>query len=271
LPDFAAGRWRVQIQHLPICKADSKFSEMQFFINQSGAKIGFAEPGWNLGKIVENRQYASLFKAAIRRTRGHRCDAPNWNGPTASQYFGDAKDQLDNAVGTLLGRLAVQEIAGQCIGVNAEYGEALSKAYGHRLHVTVGSMWVGRWFAQENDPLYYIRHLRNPSHGDGAVEMHAWLTTDALEILDLTYRTTVGVARNDSSLIRRTSMHPADHLKDGPTPTWYLPVFVGEDYLAKARLALPAGYRARKWPSGMQERAQAFVDRVILFSRSPHC
>ena len=225
----------------------------------------------NLSKIAGDRPYASLFKDAIRRTRGNRCDAPSWNGPTGSQYFGEAKTRLDTAVGTLLGSLAIPEIAGQCISVNAEYGEALSKAYGHRMHVTVGAMWVGRCFAQRSDPLFYIRHLRNPSHGYGAVEMHAWLTTDALEILDLTYRTTVAVARNDSSLIRKASLHPADQLKHGPTSFWYLPIFVGEDYLAKARLALPAGYQARKWPSGIQERAQAFADRMILFSRPPHC
>jgi hypothetical protein len=64
--------------------------------------------------------------------------------------------------------------------------------------------------------------------GVGAINLHAWLTTPNMEIIDLTFATTYGIVNNVPSVIGRCSFQHYSAFNENMV---YHPQLVGEDYL----------------------------------------
>ncbi|MDD1193724.1 hypothetical protein PT209_27510, partial [Klebsiella pneumoniae] len=70
----------------------------------------------------------------------------------------------------------------------------------------------------------------NPVSGVGAIDLHAWLTTPNLEIIDLTFATTYGIVNDIPSVIGRSSFQ---HYSEFNVNMVYHPQLIGDDYLKK--------------------------------------
>ncbi|MGP3121096.1 hypothetical protein ACTVOR_14730 [Serratia nevei] len=86
----------------------------------------------------------------------------------------------------------------------------------------------------EKRPIFYTSEkglkskLENPMSGVGAINLHAWLTTLNMEIIDLSFAITYGVVNNISSVIGRCSFQ---HYSEFNENMVCHPQLVGEDYL----------------------------------------
>ena len=106
--------------------------------------------------------------------------------------------------------------------------DALEEALQTPIYYTLG------YVDYEKRPVFYTSEkglkskLGNPMSGVGAINLHAWLTTPNMEIIDLTFATTYGIVNNIPSVIGRYSFQ---HYSEFNENMVYHPQLVGEDYL----------------------------------------
>ncbi|MEN4169454.1 hypothetical protein [Serratia marcescens] len=70
--------------------------------------------------------------------------------------------------------------------------------------------------------------LGNPMSGVGTINLHAWLTTPNMEIIDLKFATTYGIVNIIPSIIGRCSFQHHSEFNENMI---YHPQLVDEDYL----------------------------------------
>ncbi|WP_230472655.1 hypothetical protein [Gibbsiella quercinecans] len=81
--------------------------------------------------------------------------------------------------------------------------DALEEALQTPLYYTLG------YVDCEKRPVFYTsesqlkNNLGNPMSGAVAINLHAWLTTPNMEIIDITFATTYGIVNNVPSVIGR--------------------------------------------------------------------
>lgn len=122
-----------------------------------------------------------------------------------------------------------EEILQQCFGYMHFVQDALEETLQTPIYYTLGYIDY-----EKNCFLYSGRKVKsnmlNPMSGVGAVNLHAWLITPNMEIIDLTFGTTYGIVKNVPSAIGRCCFQHCSAFNENMI---YRPQLVGEDYLKK--------------------------------------
>ena len=139
------------------------------------------------------RSYEAEWYEAIRRTAKFGLSAPAWKA-RCKQYLTDERiSELFPLLKKVLGSVSVDRLAGQCLQVNWSLLMEVERWLGCRAHFTIG--WVGlgkeREWCKFDDS--FVHSTLKFGHPGGPAKIHAWLTLDSLEILDVTLMTSLAV------------------------------------------------------------------------------
>lgn len=172
--------------------------------------------------------YEAEFTSAVKRSRKWKLEVPDITMSKTPFLIGDKADAALKVIQSIASNYTPEEVSQQCFGYMYFAQGALEDALQTKLYFTLG------YVDYEKRPLFYTSEkglkskLGNPMSGVGAINLHAWLTTPNMEIIDLTFATTYGVVNNIPSVIGRCSFQ---HYSEFNENMIYHPQLVGEDYL----------------------------------------
>jgi hypothetical protein len=175
---------------------------------------------------LNTNDYEREFNNAIERTDSWGMCAPYFrthprrvteeNGNEISQYIQSA-----------LGRFSAEQISRQCIAVAFFMKEELESLLNTSLMYTLGYVEFNKrnvFYTPEAE----LKAMLSNTLTQGAVNLHAWLTTPSYEIIDPTFWTTYGVVNNDPECIGSVMMQ---HYSLFNQHLIHHPQIVGEEYL----------------------------------------
>jgi hypothetical protein len=128
--------------------------------------------------------YKTEFMSAVKRTRKWGIETPCVNLTEASLLTGDKKDAALSVIQRAALNHTAEEVSQQCFYYMLSVQSALEEALQSPLYYTLGYIHFNQ------TPVFYTseKELRNkmqiPLSGAGAINLHAWLTTPNLEIID---------------------------------------------------------------------------------------
>ncbi|MFP1785886.1 hypothetical protein ACLEDW_08110 [Lonsdalea quercina] len=177
------------------------------------------------GKVVN---YETEFMSAVKRSKKWKLEVPSIKLSKKPFLTGDKSETALKIIQEYALKHTPEEVSQQCFGYMYSIQDALEEALQTPLYYTLG------YVDYEKHPVFYTpedklkSNLLNQMSGVGAINLHAWLTTPNMEIIDLTFATTYGIVNNVPSVIGRCSFQ---HYSDFNENMIYHPQLVGEDYL----------------------------------------
>lgn len=172
--------------------------------------------------------YESEFIAAVKRSKKWGLEVPKIKLNQTPFLTGDKGEAALNVIQSIASKHTPEEISQQCFGYMYCVQDALEDALQTPLYYTLG------YVDYNKKPVFYTNeetlksNLSNPMLGAGAINLHAWLTTPNMEIIDLTFATTYGIVNNVPSVIGRCAFQHYSAFNENMV---YHPQLVGEDYL----------------------------------------
>lgn len=180
--------------------------------------------------FVKGVNYETEFIAAVKRSKKWKLEVPNITLKKTPFLSGERADIALKVIQHYASMHSPEEVSQQCFGYMYCIQNALEDALQTPLYYTLG------YVEFEKRPIFYTelarleRNLGDPVSGIGPIDLHAWLTTPNLEIIDLTFATTYGVVKNIPSVIGRSSFQHYSEFNDNMV---YHPQLIGDDYLKK--------------------------------------
>ena len=178
--------------------------------------------------FVKGVNYETEFIAAVKRSKKWKLEVPNISLKKTPFLAGERAAIALKVIQDYASMHSQEEVSQQCFVYMYGIQSALENALQTPLYYTLG------YVEFEKRPVFYTDEkelkskLGNPMSGDGAINLHAWLTTPNMEIIDLTFATTYGIVNNIPSVIGRCSLQ---HYSEFNENMVYHPQLVGEDYL----------------------------------------
>lgn len=174
--------------------------------------------------------YEDEFKNAYIRTHEWGLKFPDVEYSSESVLSGFRGADCLRVIQDISSQYTAEEISKQCFWYMLTIKDALQKALNTQLYYTLG-------YVQFNDkPVFYTpdnelkgKMLSSVEMGS-ALNLHAWLTTPNLEIIDLTFGTTYGIVNNNPDVIGRCAFQHYSAFDDNMV---YHPQLIGDDYLRK--------------------------------------
>lgn len=172
--------------------------------------------------------YETEFTSAVKRSRNWNLEVPDITLSKTPFLTGSKAESALKVIQSIASKHTPEEVSQQCFGYMYLVQDALEEALQTPLYYTLG------YVDYEKRPVFYTDEkelkskLGNPMSGVEAINLHAWLTTPNMEIIDLTFATTYGIVNNIPSVIGRCSLQ---HYSEFNENMVYHPQLVGEDYL----------------------------------------
>lgn len=172
--------------------------------------------------------YETEFTSAVKRSRNWRLEVPDIKLSKTPFLTGDKAEAALKVIQSIASKHTPEKVSQQCFGYMYFVQDALEEALQTPLYYTLG------YVDYEKRPVFYTSEkglkskLGNPMPGVGAIDLHAWLTTPYMEIIDLTFATTYGIVNNIQSVIGHYAFQ---HYSEFNENMVYHPQLVGEDYL----------------------------------------
>lgn len=174
--------------------------------------------------------YEDEFKKACERTKEWGLEPPVVEYSSGSVLSGFRGADCLRVIQEISSRHTAEEISQQCFWYMLTVKDALQKALNTQLYYTLG-------YVQFNGkPVFYTpenelkgKMLSYVEMGS-ALNLHAWLTTPNMEIIDLTFGTTYGIVNNRPDVIGRCAFQHYSAFDDNMV---YHPQLIGDDYLKK--------------------------------------
>lgn len=134
-----------------------------------------------------------------------------------------SKDRNDFALEDIIAQVTVDMLSRACLSVHIEQHAAIESLLDCEATLTIGSLeYQGHHFYDMDS----VDDARAPSVDDsGTTNMHVWLTLNTLEIVDLTWPTTMGGVPEDRTQIGKVIAGMPSKLPSGIV---YHPMLVGE-------------------------------------------
>ncbi|HBY7708218.1 TPA: hypothetical protein MI706_21470 [Klebsiella pneumoniae] len=180
--------------------------------------------------FVKGVNYETEFIAAVKRSKKWKLEVPNISLKKTPFLAGERAAIALKVIQDYASMHSPEEVYQQCFGYMYGIQSALENALQTPLYYTLG------YIEFEKRPVFHTeipkleRNLYNPVSGVGAIDLHAWLTTPNLEIIDLTFATTYGIVNDIPSVIGRSSFQHYSEFNDNMV---YHPQLIGDDYLKK--------------------------------------
>lgn len=174
--------------------------------------------------------YKSEFHSAVKRAKKWGLDVPDIKISECPVLTGEKGNDALRAVQDIASRYTAEEVSQQCFWYMHSAKDVLEDVLQMPIYYTLG------YIDYEKSPVFYTRaeslkdKLSYPISGVGALNLHAWLTTPSMEIIDLTFFTTYGVVHNMPSAIGRIVFQHCSSFNENMV---YHPQLVGEDYLKR--------------------------------------
>ncbi|HEI8955485.1 TPA: hypothetical protein SLG95_003598 [Serratia liquefaciens] len=181
-----------------------------------------------INRFCKGVNYEAEFISAVKRSRKWNLEVPEIKLSKTPFLTGDKSEAALKVIQTIASKHTPEEVSQQCFGYMYVVQDVLEEALQTPLYYTLG------YVDYEKRPVFYTsegqlkNNLGNPMSGAGAINLHAWLTTPNMEIIDLTFATTYGIVNNVPSVIGRCSFQ---HYSTFNESMVYHPQLVGEDYL----------------------------------------
>lgn len=139
------------------------------------------------------RSYRSDWESALQRTTRFGLPAPLLPAGTRGPYLTEERlPEIFQVLREALGKpVSTDALVGQCLAVTWDFLPAVERWLGCQAFFTIGWVDLGpnRQWGQFDDA--FISTMLTRGHGGGPVKVHAWLTLDSLEILDVTLMTSL--------------------------------------------------------------------------------
>ncbi|MEL5576504.1 hypothetical protein [Serratia marcescens] len=172
--------------------------------------------------------YEAEFISAVKRSRKWNLDVPEVQLSKTPFLTGEKSESALKVIKSIALKHTPEEVSQQCFRYMYLIQDALEEALQTPLYYTLGYVDFERRHVFYTSKEKLKSKLRNPMSGVGAINLHAWLTTPNMEIIDLTFATTYGIVNNIPSVIGRCSFQ---HYSEFNENMVYHPQLVGEDYL----------------------------------------
>jgi hypothetical protein len=174
--------------------------------------------------------YEDEFKLANERTHDWGLELPDVGYSSESVLSGFKGADCLRVIQEISSQHTAEEISQQCFWYMLSIKDVLQKTLDTRLYYTLG-------YVQFNgEPVFYTpkNELRDKMltsvDAGSAHNLHAWLTTPNMEIIDLTFGTTYGIVNNRPDVIGRCAFQHYSAFDDNMI---YHPQLIGDDYLKK--------------------------------------
>lgn len=203
---------------------------------------------WKAGFV--RYSYRALFEKAVERTAELGLSIPEIVYTDKTYWTPEALSSFDAYIREERRELLADGLVGSSerrVQIHVGLLEPLQEFFSCKVYLTVGSVTRSKneWYALSDKEVR--QWLKEGAYGDD-LNLHAWLTLDSLEILDMTFLPTVVGIGERSEFSRRAitispdllpraqpqiPLYPSNGLK-------YQPFVVGLDFLRK--LVLPTGW-----------------------------
>ncbi len=183
---------------------------------------------------MTTRSYAVEWAAALERTARFGLPAPRVPPVGRGPYL--TEDRLPEIFPILrdaLGKpVTTKALVGQCLQVTWAFLPAVERWLGCQAYFTIGGIDLGpnRQWGRFDDA--FIGSTLAKGHAGGPVEVHAWLTLDSMEILDVTLMTSIAVTLGTG---RKGGVLAGD--PDDTGQVALRPLLVGPDFLFRSGIA----------------------------------
>lgn len=171
--------------------------------------------------------YQQEFEAALDRNDRFGLSVPEIAFSDKLVLSDEALLRLTKEYQKIAGQMTLSEVVLQCLSVNWQSAEPISKILGTRAYFTIGYVETSHrnmFYKSEDELRKMLREgVQTPS-----ADLHAWLTFSSMEIIDLTLSSSFawvnGDKENEGGII---ASHP-DQLKGGLR---FHPMLVGDEFL----------------------------------------
>ncbi|UUA74275.1 hypothetical protein [Cellvibrio sp. QJXJ] len=173
--------------------------------------------------------YANNFLQALNTTRELKLDTPVVQFQSKKIITDDLCKKIPSWIEKQVGRLAIEEVAGQCIAIHYRIKKPLEDLFKTELYYTVGyveNQFDKRFYHDKND----LIKLLESSKTKPKLHVHTWLTLPSMEIIDYSLPSTYAVAHNRPDHYFDVLADHADELRNSIT---YHPTIIGEDFLCR--------------------------------------
>ena len=176
--------------------------------------------------------YTQEFQDALSRSSELGLIVPQVTFPSA-RFYSDEKFNLllDRIHKQLVNQDGTFNLAFQCLTLNLNIRSAVESVFGCGAHLTFG-------YIQECEDKYFefsyskVEDWLSNGTYKKEVELHAWLTLDSMEIIDLTWPTTrAKILKSQYGIGASVTRHP-DEFEEGLE---YHPMIVGHDFPYKIK------------------------------------
>lgn len=186
------------------------------------------------------KEYDHLFSRAIRFSQNHGLDIPFDKVDSFRSVDLPRKKLLEKYFLERIGSPPDWRIVcRQCVGFHFSSLGDVSKIVGSKVALTIGAIQIGdgpKRFAFNRSE--FRRWLKNGVPDLNKISLHAWLTTQSLEIIDFTFTPSYMIANGqDLSDLNFTAQHWTE-IKNYK----YWPIAVGNDIPEKLGLCIPLSF-----------------------------
>lgn len=173
--------------------------------------------------------YANHFLQALDTTRELKLDVPDVKFQSRKIITDDICKKIPAWIEKHVGRLAIEEVAAQCIAIHYRIKKPLEDLFETELYYTVGyveNQFDKRFYHDKNDLIRLLQSgMVKPKLG-----VHTWLTLPSMEIIDFSLLSTYALDKGRPDQYFGVIANHADELKNGIN---YRPTLVGDDFLRK--------------------------------------
>lgn len=179
--------------------------------------------------------YENEFLKAVKRSQEWGVSIPDIKLISSPVLSGAKKLAALDIIQEIGCQYTPREISQQCFGYMFSIQSVLEDVLESPLFYTLGYM------KYNYKPIFYTPEnelksmMLKPFFGVRSLNLHAWLTTPNLEIIDLTFGTTYGVITNNKDTLGLCSFQHYTLFDDRML---YHPQIIGDDYLKKIGVIL---------------------------------
>ncbi|WP_336844137.1 hypothetical protein [Providencia rettgeri] len=174
--------------------------------------------------------YKTEFLDAIERSERWGLSVPSVSLSDIPVLSEPEQGEAVKIINQIFSNYRPEDVSQQCFGIMLYLQPFLEEIFRKPLYYTLG------YIQYNHRPVFFTpcevlkEKMVTPFTTGGSFNLHAWLTTPNLEIIDLTFGTTFGVVTNNPDTYGLSSMQ---HYSKFDERMIYHPQLVGEDYLRK--------------------------------------
>ncbi len=183
--------------------------------------------------------YKNEFKSALKRAMSWGLDTPPIKFSDMPLLTGECYSKVKDIVNQIASSHTHEEVCEQCFWYTSYVKDSLEEVLQSPLYYTLGYVMLNKkaiFFTHEKK---LKKKINFPMSELGVLNLHAWLTTPNLEIIDLAFSSTQRDRTHTSSLVGRSDLQ---FYNSSNQIIEYHPQLVGEDFLKRITNFIEFGF-----------------------------